>query len=348
MIKTYVDFKQDKDPKEEYEHDPLTPILEWLGSLKKGEYGWYQFILQDAGKFDGKAFSKTYQNENTHEEFTLKELASERLKQIRTKTTSAEYKVGDIIYDNFGYKKTQIKKVKTGEKDAEGKDIIKEEEIDLTYQENAEGVKDKTEDKKESELTFEEKKEVEMIYRKLEKPLLRGLIRVMYLGEKSSYNGGENVQSLLSVFKQYSAPGFNGFKPSPTDPYDYNWEDSYGSRKPWRSEEMFESYVEREAFYPHLPNRKSATGWIKKWNDGHGIDWYADVKLFKYSLGFRKKIRLMYEAFVHPLEHMHPIVSTYNLEEVASLWHLPGSVATTPGIKRIDSLKSDAPGNLPR
>ena len=34
-MKTYVDFGLDKDPKEEFKHDPLTPILEWFGSLKK-------------------------------------------------------------------------------------------------------------------------------------------------------------------------------------------------------------------------------------------------------------------------------------------------------------------------
>ncbi len=344
MIKTYIDYAQDKDPKEEYEHDPLTPILEWMGSMRKGEYAWYQFILQDQGKFDGETFGKTYECKGTHEEFTLSELAKERRTQLRTKIPDAKYKKGDIVYDDYGYAKTRS--VKTIVKDEEGKDVVKVTEENMTYQ-NDDPVT--IEHIKESELNFENKKEIEMISRKLEKPLLRGLIRVMYLAESDKQNTGENVQSLLTMFKQYTAPGFNGFKPKVSDPYDYSWEDDGKKRKPWRNEEMFESYIEREAFYPHLPDRKkSMGGWIDWFTDGKGIDRYADVYLFKKSLGFRKKLRLMYEAFVHPLEHQSPSLSTYNLEEVASLWHLPGSVATTPGIKRIDSLKSDAPGNLPR
>jgi hypothetical protein len=36
----------DKDPKEEYKNDPIVPILEFLGSLKKGEQGWIQILIQ--------------------------------------------------------------------------------------------------------------------------------------------------------------------------------------------------------------------------------------------------------------------------------------------------------------
>src|SRR5207237_1366368 len=39
-IKTYVDFGLDKDPKEELKHDPLTSVLELLGSIKEGENIW--------------------------------------------------------------------------------------------------------------------------------------------------------------------------------------------------------------------------------------------------------------------------------------------------------------------
>ena len=78
------------------------------------------------------------------------------------------------------------------------------------------------------------------------------------------------------------------------------------------------------------------------------IDWYSDLFFFKKSIGQRKIFRLIYEAIFFPFEHLHPTLSTYNLEEIASLWHLPGSTASTPGIKRINSIKSDAPSNLPR
>lgn len=45
-IKTYVDYALDEDPKEEYKHDPLVPLLEFLGSLKKGEQAWVQILIQ--------------------------------------------------------------------------------------------------------------------------------------------------------------------------------------------------------------------------------------------------------------------------------------------------------------
>jgi hypothetical protein len=340
MLKTYVDYGMDKDPKEEFKHDPLTPILEWMGSMRKGEHAWYQVIVQDQGKFDGKTFAKTYSNTETHEEFTLKELAEERKKQIRTKISDPKYKKGDKIFDDFGYAK--MMKKKTGV-DSDGKDIY--EDVQMEYQRDDTG---SSIDVKENEIVEEYKDEIKMINRKLQKPLMRALIRVIYIAESNHHKTGVNVQSLLSIFKQYTGPGYNGFKPSPTDPYDYSWENSYKRRVPARSEECFESYVEREAFYPHLPNRGSVKNPIGKFFLNGGVDWYSDVYLHKQSLGFRKIFRLMWEAFFYPFQHPNAEVMTLNLEELASLWHLPGTVASTPGIKRIDSVKSDAPSDLPR
>jgi hypothetical protein len=44
-IKTYVDYGLDKDPKEEYKVDPISPIVEFFGSLKKGEQAWLQIVI---------------------------------------------------------------------------------------------------------------------------------------------------------------------------------------------------------------------------------------------------------------------------------------------------------------
>lgn len=359
MIKTYVDYKQDMNPDPEFAHDPLTPILEWLGSMKKGEYGWYQLILQDTSKFDGKTFPKTYHNKKTHEEFTLKELADERKAQLRN-MTKKKIKVGDVVRDEYGYEKTRDNPKfamiddGSGGKKSNGEPV----KIPLTY---ADSYFSKSELKqgyklidalggiKENEMVEEHKDELKMINRKLSKPLFRALIRVMYLAESQKANVGPNVQSLLSIFKQYTGPAYNNFRPSPTDPYEYSWENSYKRRVPFRTEEMFESYVEREAFYPHLEDRsKSKDIFSKLFFGGIGIDHQLDIRAFKKSLGFRKVFRLMWEGFFYPFDHPHPNLMTLNIEEVASLWHLPGSVATTPGIKRVDSLKSDAPSNLPR
>jgi len=52
-IKTYVDYGLDKDPKEEFKIDPMTPMLEMLGSLGKGNQMWIQILVR-ATKKDNK------------------------------------------------------------------------------------------------------------------------------------------------------------------------------------------------------------------------------------------------------------------------------------------------------
>ncbi len=54
-IKTYVDFGLDKDPKEEYKVDPISPVIELFGSLQKGEQMWIQIVVSPSKK---KFFTK--------------------------------------------------------------------------------------------------------------------------------------------------------------------------------------------------------------------------------------------------------------------------------------------------
>ncbi|MFA6520704.1 MAG: hypothetical protein WCT44_03830 [Candidatus Paceibacterota bacterium] len=49
-LKTYVDFGLDKDPKEEYKVDPVSPIVELFGSIKKGEQMWMQIVVTPSKK----------------------------------------------------------------------------------------------------------------------------------------------------------------------------------------------------------------------------------------------------------------------------------------------------------
>src|SRR5680860_944952 len=49
-IKTYTDYGLDKDPKEEFKIDPLTSVLEFLGSIGKGEQVWFQIPMMAAQK----------------------------------------------------------------------------------------------------------------------------------------------------------------------------------------------------------------------------------------------------------------------------------------------------------
>lgn len=53
-IKTYTDFGLDKDPKEEYKVDPITPQLEFLGTLKPDNQIWIQFVVRAHKKEPGE------------------------------------------------------------------------------------------------------------------------------------------------------------------------------------------------------------------------------------------------------------------------------------------------------
>jgi len=61
-IKTYVDYGLDKENvKEEYKTDPITSVLEFLGSIGKDEQIWIQILVQATGKrfvTPGKFFKK--------------------------------------------------------------------------------------------------------------------------------------------------------------------------------------------------------------------------------------------------------------------------------------------------
>jgi hypothetical protein len=49
-IKTYADFGLDDDPKEEYKVDPISPIIEFFSSMKKGEQAWMQIVITPSKK----------------------------------------------------------------------------------------------------------------------------------------------------------------------------------------------------------------------------------------------------------------------------------------------------------
>lgn len=317
-IKTYVDFGLDKDPKEEFKTDPLTPLLETMGSIGKGEYFWYQIMVQDESVYNGEKMSKFYVNERSHEHVSLSDMVKARKLQIRT---AGYNKKSDTIYDKYG----AVEKIKIG-KDADGNDVF--EDAKYKYE------TPKAISKKEMELTIEEKDEIEAINKKLSKPLACIAVRLLYVTKKEHFNP-EHIQTVLSfprIFNGANKLAYNNV----TDPYNFPWENIGKKRSAWRAEEMFEEYVEREGFFPHIPKRESLDSW-------------EDIMFHSYSMKSRKIFRMIYEAIFYPFDHPHPSdVSIVNLEELATLWHLPGQVAGTPTLPRIDSTKGVAPSNLPQ
>jgi hypothetical protein len=310
-IKTYVDYKLDTDPKEEFKVDPLTSVLEFMGGIGKGEYFWYQIVVQDEGVYDGKKMPKFYVHPVTHERMSLEEMADKRKKQIRSGKPIPK---GTPVKDEYGY--------------AKKRDNAAGEKEDMTYQEIA------FPSKKEMELTIEEKAELEGINKKFSKQLALCVVRLVYISQKEKFRS-ENIQSIVNFPKPFI--GWNIFVPSKnTDPYDFPWQNKNGMRIPWRTEELFEEYVEREGFFPHINERP----WLDKWED---------IAFWNSSMKTRKMFRMLFEGFFFPFQH--PPVSdpvSLNMEELATLWHLPGAVATTPSIPRIDSAKGFAPVNLPQ
>lgn len=311
-LKTYVDYKLDGDPKEEFKIDPLTPLLEVMGGIGKGEYFWYQIIVQDEGVYNGTSkLPKFYVNPATHEHFTLEEMADKRKAQLRSGKPIPQ---GTKAFDDFGYPRMR--------KGADGTDE------QVVYQKLV------LPTKKEQDLTLDDKEEIDGINKKFTKPLIMGVIRLVYISKKESFRT-ENIQSVINFPKPFN--GVNALAPTKnTDPYDFPWQNAKGRRVPWRAEEMFEEYVEREGFFPHIKPRP----WLDKWEDS----WF-----WGSSMKTRRIFRMLYEGFFDPFGHpaaTDPI--TLNVEELATLWHLPGAVATTPAIPRIDSTKGFAPVNLPQ
>ena len=49
-IKTYIAFGLDDDPKEELKVDPISPVIELFGSIKKGEQMWMQIVITPSKK----------------------------------------------------------------------------------------------------------------------------------------------------------------------------------------------------------------------------------------------------------------------------------------------------------
>ncbi|MEK7192870.1 MAG: hypothetical protein AAB682_01915 [Patescibacteria group bacterium] len=99
-------------------------------------------------------------------------------------------------------------------------------------------------------------------------------------------------------------------------------------------------------------------GFLRPFSAG---DYYNGFKITQYTgtdfpwqdpfgIKVAKKKRELFAAFVkraffYPPFDRHPMILT--AEEIATMYHLPGQVASTPTLNRIESKRSEAPGNLP-
>lgn len=80
-IKTYVDYGLDKEQEEEYKIDPITPTIEFLGSLGPGEHAWLQIIIR-AHKKEDPVPGKWFEVQDNWKETAKKEIEGIREKSL--------------------------------------------------------------------------------------------------------------------------------------------------------------------------------------------------------------------------------------------------------------------------
>lgn len=280
-IRTYVDFGMDKDPKEEFKVDPIAPIIEWMGSVKKGEQVWFQVISRSVdGKFEN-----------------WKKEGEEALEKIY-----------------YGLKFSDNLKAKKEEAKAAAKPLEK---------------------KKTADLGEVEKIQAEAISRNLGKLGFECGIRVVYIAKKENYNP-KNIDALTGCLRQFNSPLLNSFAPiGDTMPsFDYPWQDRTGLKVLGRKDTIVSSFIKRKLFYKAHSNE----------------DWYNGIpERFFHDIRDAFKIRFF---SVDP-DHIKYKGSSdenrfiLNAEELATIYHFPGQVASSPSLKRIGSKKAEPPSNLP-
>lgn len=88
-IKTYVEYGLDKVQKEPEQVDPLANLIEFMGSIGKGEYLWLQFVIRaHKGEKYGTAPGKheSTKKNAAGKSYTWKDQAEELIRDIRAKT----------------------------------------------------------------------------------------------------------------------------------------------------------------------------------------------------------------------------------------------------------------------
>lgn len=195
-----------------------------------------------------------------------------------------------------------------GQKEVKDGDVVKQKEIKEVKGVQDTGFKNVPE---------REKARLESIERNLLKPGYDTGIRVLYLGHGASFKPGR-LGEIKGAFKQFNAANLNSFDAwqGTDDGFDFPWQDYKDLKKINNREKMFKRYVKREFFYPP---EMGASVYLKK---------IVDAPLIKGTL-------------------KSPEVSVLTTEELATIFHFPGSVAQTSGLKRIEAQKAEPPANLP-
>jgi len=110
-IKTYVDFGLDKDPKEEYKVDPISPVVEFFGSIGRGEQLWSQIVITPSKKTYPHSKNWVEEGERVLRD-RLKEFTSRRAREGKPGEYSQEIRVPGFMEESI--KKSGVKMSKVG------------------------------------------------------------------------------------------------------------------------------------------------------------------------------------------------------------------------------------------
>lgn len=226
-IKTYIDYGLDKMAEEEQKTDPITPLLEFLGSLTPGEYAWYQILIRAHKKESAVSFN-------------LLDPKTWAFLKFDKKTNSYMWNSDFNLLDPFSWlHRTDKWKEKAGD------EIKKIREASLVEYEVA-GMKQKM-----PSVTAGQNDKIAAIERSVSKLGFDCGIRCIYLAEKDKYNG-LNISPLNGAFRQFNAMDRNGFAPNGgmTVLKGFPWEDLSGRKTRKIKNTLMEEYATRSYFYP--------------------------------------------------------------------------------------------------
>jgi len=136
-------------------------------------------------------------------------------------------------------------------------------------------------------------------------------MRTIYLAKTEIFDQ-QKRRALRMMFRQYNTGNFNAIKRINATNYGSPWEDPFDIVLTKRKNRMLDWYRFRTFFHP---------------------PWHL---AFKYP--FPINIFLVTDP---------PTTFVLNTEEIATLYHFPAGITSTPSVKRVESATSKAPTNLP-